>query len=154
MELTSEGRTNGYNFTDRVREALAAAREEAAQLGHETVGTEHLLLGLLSASPGVAAAILANLKVDAQQLRASLLALTLPASGRITGPDLPYRTRAKRALEESMAAARELNHNYVGTEHMLLGLLREGDGIAAKALTNAGVTLDNATTAVLNQVKK
>jgi ATP-dependent Clp protease ATP-binding subunit ClpC len=150
----ARGSMNGYNFTQRVREALAAARNEAGQLGHEFVGTEHILLGLLSASPGVAVAVLDNLNVDSKALRASTIALAPAASGRRTGPDLPYTSRSKKALELSMAVARELSHNYVGTEHMLLGLIREQDGVAAQALANAGVTFDNARVQALRATRK
>lgn len=144
LRKRSEGRTHGYNFTNRVRMALAAARKSAAELGHEYVGTEHILLGVLRTEPGVAFAVLLDLRVDIDQLRANVLALVERGSGVPTGSDLPYTSRAKRAVEESMAAARELNQNYVGTEHLLLGLIREKDGVAARALAQSGVTLDNA----------
>ncbi len=107
---------NGYNFTDRVRKVLQMAREEAARLHHEYVGTEHILLGLIREGEGVAAAVLTNLNVDLEEIQQKI----------------------------DMSEARELNHSYVGTEHLLLGLLREEKGIAAQVLTDAGVNLEQA----------
>ena len=136
---------NGYNFTERVRKVLAMAREEAARLHHEYVGTEHILLGLIREGEGVAAAVLQNLNVDLDEVQQRIedtVKKGKAASG--TGPDLPYTSRAKKVLELAMAEARDLNHSYVGTEHLLLGLLREEKGIAAQVLTDAGVNLDAA----------
>jgi hypothetical protein len=136
---------NGYNFTERVRKVLAMAREEAARLQHGYVGTEHLLLGLILEGEGVAAAVLANLSVDLEELRQNVEASVKKGKeAPIRGPDLPYTTRAKKVLELAMSEARELNHSYVGTEHLLLGLFREEKGIAARALTDTGVNLDAA----------
>ena len=141
---------NGFNFTERVRKVLAMAREESARLHHEYVGTEHLLLGLIREGQGVAATVLANLKVDREAVGRHVEKVVKAGRSSATpGPDLPYTSRAKRVLEESMAAARELNHSYVGTEHLLLGLLREGKGIAAQVLWDAGVTLDDARSEVV-----
>ncbi|HEX3866926.1 MAG TPA: Clp protease N-terminal domain-containing protein [Gemmatimonadaceae bacterium] len=135
---------NGYNFTERVRKTLALAREAAARLRHEYVGTEHVLLGLLREGQGVGVAVLENLRVDLAALADDVEQSTKPTAARHTGPDLPYTSRAKKALELAMAEARELDTPYVGTEHMLLGLLREEKGLAATALARAGVTLDAA----------
>ena len=136
---------NGYNFTERVRKVLAMAREEAARLHHEYVGTEHLLLGLLREGEGVAATALQNLEtdLDALSIRIEQVVKRGQASMK-TGPDLPYTSRAKKVLELAMEEARDLNHAYVGTEHLLLGLLREERGIAAQLLVDSGVTLDRA----------
>jgi ATP-dependent Clp protease ATP-binding subunit ClpC len=134
---------NGYNFTDRVRKVLQMAREEAARLHHEYVGTEHILLGLIREGEGVAAAVLTNLNVDLDDIQQKIEETV--KKGKATsapGPDLPYTSRAKKVLELAMTEARELNHSYVGTEHLLLGLLREEKGIAAQVLTDAGVTLE------------
>ena len=133
----------GYNFTDRVRYALQAAREEADTLRQGYVGTEHLLLGLLRVPDSTAAAMLTELGVSLTRLRDSVLEL-LPASTRagVPGPDLPYTSRGKKVLELSMVAARDLGHGYVGTEHVLLGLLREGKGIAAQVLAANGLSID------------
>jgi ATP-dependent Clp protease ATP-binding subunit ClpC len=134
---------NGYNFTDRVRKVLAMAREEAARLHHEYVGTEHILLGLIREGEGVAAAVLTNLSVDLEEIQQKIEETVKKGkAGAVTGPDLPYTSRAKKVLELAMAEARELNHSYVGTEHLLLGLLREEKGIAAQVLNDAGVTLE------------
>jgi ATP-dependent Clp protease ATP-binding subunit ClpC len=137
---------NGYNFTDRVRKVLQMAREEAARLHHEYVGTEHILLGLIREGEGVAAAVLANLNVDLediqQQIEETVKKGKAPAAAG--PPDLPYTSRAKKVLELAMSEARELNHSYVGTEHLLLGLLREEKGIAAQVLTDKGVNLEQA----------
>ncbi len=134
---------NGYNFTDRVRKVLQMAREEAARLHHEYVGTEHILLGLIREGEGVAAAVLQNLNVDLDEIAQRIEETVKKGkAAAATGPDLPYTSRAKKVLELAMAEARELNHSYVGTEHLLLGLLREEKGIAAQVLTDAGVSLE------------
>jgi ATP-dependent Clp protease ATP-binding subunit ClpC len=136
---------NGYNFTERVRKVLAMAREEAARLHHEYVGTEHILLGLIREGEGVAAAVLQNLNVDLEEIQQKIEETVKKGkAAQATGPDLPYTSRAKKVLELAMGEARELNHSYVGTEHLLLGLLREEKGIAASVLTDAGVNLEAA----------
>ncbi|HET9065783.1 MAG TPA: ATP-dependent Clp protease ATP-binding subunit [Gemmatimonadales bacterium] len=136
---------NGYNFTDRVRKVLQMAREEAARLHHEYVGTEHILLGLIREGEGVAAAVLTNLGVDLDDVQQKIEETVKKGkTAAATGPELPYTSRAKKVLELAMMEARELSHSYVGTEHLLLGLLREEKGIAAQVLTDAGVTLEQA----------
>ncbi len=141
---------NGYNFTERVRKVLAMAREEAARLHHEYVGTEHILLGLIREGEGVAAAVLQNMNVDLDEIQQKIEETVKKGkAAQTTGPDLPYTSRAKKVLELAMSEARELNHSYVGTEHLLLGLLREEKGIAAQVLTDAGVNLDAARTETL-----
>ena len=121
------------------------AREEAARLHHEYVGTEHILLGLIREGEGVAAAVLQNLSVDLDEIQQKIEdTVKKGKAAQATGPDLPYTSRAKKVLELAMGEARELNHSYVGTEHLLLGLLREEKGIAAQVLTDAGVNLDAA----------
>ena len=133
---------NGYNFTDRVRKVLQMAREEAARLHHEYVGTEHILLGLIREGEGVAAAVLSNLNVDLEEIQQKIEdSVKKGKAAAAAGPDLPYTSRAKKVLELAMSEARELNHSYVGTEHLLLGLLLEGDGIAAQVLVDLGATL-------------
>jgi len=142
---------NGYNFTERVRKVLAMAREEAARLHHEYVGTEHILLGLIREGEGVAATVLQNLSVELDDIQQKIEETVKKGkAGQTTGPDLPYTSRAKKVLELAMSEARELNHSYVGTEHLLLGLLREEKGIAAQVLTDAGVNLDAARTETLH----
>jgi len=136
---------NGYNFTDRVRKVLQLAREEAARLGHEYVGTEHILLGIIHDGEGVAVAALTNLNADLEDLRATIEATVTQGNGpKDPDRDFPYTSRAKKILELSMSEARELNHSYVGTEHLLLGVLREEKGIAAQTLFQAGVTREAA----------
>jgi len=141
---------NGYNFTERVRKVLQMAREEAQRLHHEYVGTEHILLGLIREGEGVAAAVLQNLNVDLDEVQQKIEDTVKKGKAvQATGPDLPYTSRAKKVLELAMSEARELNHSYVGTEHLLLGLLREEKGIAAQVLTESGVNLDAARTETL-----
>ncbi|MEP6689966.1 MAG: ATP-dependent Clp protease ATP-binding subunit [Gemmatimonadaceae bacterium] len=137
--------TPGYNFTERVRKVLAMAREEAARLHHEYVGTEHILLGLIREGEGVAAAVLQNLSVDLDEIQQRIEETVKKGkAASSSSPDLPYTSRAKKVLELAMSEARELNHSYVGTEHLLLGLLREEKGIAAQVLTDTGVNLEAA----------
>src|ERR687889_1863017 len=131
-----------YNFTDRVRKVLAMAREEAIRLQHDYVGTEHILLGLIREGEGVAAAVLMNLNVDLEQIHERIEESVRKGKATIALGELPYTSRAKKVLEYAMAEARELNHSYVGTEHLLLGLLREEKGIAAQVLNSLGVNLE------------
>src|SRR4051812_12813134 len=135
---------NGYNFTERVRKVLAMAREEAARLHHEYVGTEHILLGLIREGEGVAATVLQNLGVDLDAVSDRINETVKRGKSGTPGPDLPYTSRAKKVLELAMSQARELSHSYVGTEHLLLGLIAEHKGIAAQVLLDFGVTLENA----------
>jgi len=138
-----------YNFTDRVRKVLAMARDEAGRLQHDYVGTEHILLGLIREGEGVAAAVLANLAADLEKIHDQVEASVKPGKATIALGELPYTTRAKKVLEFAMTEARELNHSYVGTEHLLLGLLREEKGIAAQVLNAVGITLEDARTETL-----
>jgi DNA-binding transcriptional regulator YhcF (GntR family) len=133
-----------YNFTDRVRMVLAMARDEAIRLRHGYVGTEHILLGLIREGEGVAAAVLSILHVDVERIREQVEASVQKGKSAVGLGELPYTTWAKKVLEYAMVEARELNHPYVGTEHLLLGLLREERGIAARVLNSLGVTLDDA----------
>ena len=135
---------NGYNFTERVRKVLARAREEAGNRQHMYVGTEHILLGIIGENEGVAIGLLRTLRIDTGLLRRRVDEVVksgppLPAGG----PDRPYTSRAKKVLELAMAESRELNYSYVGTEHLLLGLIREEKGIAAQILVEAGASLDS-----------
>jgi ATP-dependent Clp protease ATP-binding subunit ClpC len=133
-----------YNFTDRVRKVLAMAREEAIRLQHDYVGTEHILLGLIREGEGVAAAVLLNLNVDLDQIQERTEEQVRKGKAGATMGELPYTSRAKKVLEFAVAEARELSHSYVGTEHLLLGLLREEKGVAAQVLESLGVNLDAA----------
>src|SRR5262245_57491908 len=136
---------NGYNFTDRVRRVLAGARGEAIELYHPYVGTEHILLSIAKDGDGVAAAVIENLGGRRDEIVDRVLRIVVrgPSLGRI-GPDLPYTSRAKKALELSMSEARIMSENYVNTEHLLLGLIAEERGIGAQVLMSVGVTLDRA----------
>jgi ATP-dependent Clp protease ATP-binding subunit ClpC len=125
------------------------AREEAGRLQHDYIGTEHLLLGLLREGEGVAAVVLMNIGLDIEQVRRAVEEAVPPSGGTLTIGDLPFNAGAKRALELAIEEAKELGHNYIGTEHLLLGLLREGDGIAAKALMRLGVALERLREATL-----
>lgn len=141
----------GYNFTERVRKVFSMARQEALRLGHEYVGTEHLLLGLLKEGEGVAAAALQNLSVDLDEVEHQIERTVLTGKpGQAIGPDIPYTSRAQKALQLAMQEAREiLHHSYVGTEHILLGLIREEKGIAGQTLIQNGVTLEAVRTEIL-----
>lgn len=136
----------GFNFTERVRRVLAQARDEAAALGHPYVGAEHQLLALLS-DDGVASTVLQNLGLDlpfaASAIRQRLAPGTVDLAG-LKDRQLPYTPWAKKVLEYAMKAATDLNHSYVGTEHLLLGLLLEGNGIAVEVLNSFGITLEDA----------
>lgn len=131
----------GYNFTIGVRRVLRAAREEANRLHHQYVGTEHQLLGLLQVEDDVPSKVLTNLGLDPVDLRARVAARLKPGPPRAAREDLPYTSRAKKALELAMTEARELRHSHISTEHLLLGLLRESKGIAAEVLIAAGAQL-------------
>jgi ATP-dependent Clp protease ATP-binding subunit ClpA len=134
---------NDPNFTTRVRIVLQMAREEAARLHHEYVGTEHILLALIDEEEGVALAVLTNLNMDLEEIRRKIEeTVKTGKAGAAAGPDLPYASRAKKVLEFAMSEARELNFDNVGTEHLLIGLLREEKGIAAQVLTDAGLTIE------------
>ena len=136
---------NGYNFTQRVRTVLAMAREEAARLHHEYVGTEHILLGLIREGEGVAATVLQNLNVDLDEVPQRIEAIVKKGgAAQSSWPHLPYTSRARKVLELAMEEARAMHHSYVGTEHLLLGLLAEGKGIAAHVLGALRVTLESA----------
>jgi ATP-dependent Clp protease ATP-binding subunit ClpC len=126
-------------FTERVRKVMYVAREEAARLQHDYIGTEHLLLGILREGEGIAASVLSNLKLDLDAIRQAVESMVSASGGTMTIGEIPFTPRAKRVLELSVDEARQLGHNYVGTEHLLLGLIREGEGIAARVLLELGV---------------
>ncbi len=142
-------RVVGYNLTDPARQVLLHARENASRLGHEYIGAEHLLLGLTDDNDGVAAAVLTNRKVNIPELRRSLEEARPRGTAHAIAPDLPYTSRARKVLEVAMEEARELGHSYVGTEHLLLALLRTPSNLGGEALADAGVTFDAARAEVL-----
>ena len=142
---------NGWDFTERLRMILARAREQVASLDHQKVGTEHMLLALLTDRGSVADAVLRSCNADPEAIRTTVLQAVARGKHR-SSSNLPYTWRAKKALELAMDEARSLNHSYVGTEHLLLGLLREEKGVGARALVHNGVTLERARTATLRQL--
>lgn len=129
-------------FTERAQKVLYFAQEEAKALYHNYIGTEHILLGLIREGEGIAAQALKNLGVQLETIRSKVEALI--GRGDVPGEVVGYTPRAKRVLELSMAEARRLGHNYIGTEHLLLGLIREGEGVAARVLQEVGVELNKA----------
>jgi ATP-dependent Clp protease ATP-binding subunit ClpA len=128
-------------FTARARKVLSLAQEEAQRFQHNYIGTEHLLLGLVREGQGVAARVLQNLGVDLPEVRNSVENI-IGRGDRIVRGEIGLTPRAKKVIELSVDEARRLNHHYIGTEHMLLGLVREGEGIAAGVLESLGVTLE------------
>ncbi|HIA20081.1 MAG TPA: ATP-dependent Clp protease ATP-binding subunit [Planctomycetaceae bacterium] len=137
-------------FTDRARKVMQLANQEAQRFNHEYIGTEHVLLGLVKEGSGVAANVLKNLDVDLRKIRLEVEKLVQSGPEMVTMGKLPQTPRAKKVIEYSMEEARNLNHNYVGTEHILLGLLREQEGVAAQVLMNLGLKLDEVREEVLN----
>ena len=137
-------------FTDRARKVMALANQEAQRFNHEYIGTEHILLGLVKEGSGVGANVLKNLDVDIKKLRLEVEKLVKSGPDMVTMGKLPHTPRAKKVIEYAIEEARSLNHNYIGTEHILLGLLRETEGIAAQVLMNLGLKLEDVRQEVLN----
>ena len=137
-------------FTDRARKVMALANQEAQRFNHEYIGTEHILLGLVKEGSGVGANVLKNLDVDLRKVRLEVEKLVKAGPEMVTMGKLPQTPRAKKVIEYAIEEARNLNHNYVGTEHLLLGLLREHDGVAAQVLRNLGLKLEEVREEVLN----
>jgi ATP-dependent Clp protease ATP-binding subunit ClpC len=137
-------------FTDRARKVMALANQEAQRFNHEYIGTEHILLGLVKEGSGVGANVLKNLDVDLRKVRLEVEKLVKSGPDMVTMGKLPQTPRAKKVIEYAIEEARSLNHNYVGTEHLLLGLLREQDGVAAQVLMNLGLKLEEVREEVLN----
>ncbi|MDO5581073.1 MAG: ATP-dependent Clp protease ATP-binding subunit [Planctomycetia bacterium] len=137
-------------FTDRARKVIQLANQEAQRFNHEYVGTEHILLGLIKEGGGVAASVLKNLGLDLRKIRLEVEKQVSSGPDLVTMGRLPQTPRAKKVIEYAMQEARSLNHNYVGTEHILLGLLREYEGVAAQVLMNLGLKLEDVRREVLN----
>jgi len=137
-------------FTDRARKVMQLANQEAQRFNHEYIGTEHVLLGLVKEGSGVAANVLKNLDVDLRRIRNEVEKIVQSGPDMVTMGKLPQTPRAKKVIEYAMEEARNLNHNYVGTEHLLLGLLREQEGVAAQVLMNLGLKLEDVREEVLN----
>ncbi|MEK3888969.1 ATP-dependent protease ATP-binding subunit ClpC [Bacillus sp. FSL K6-3431] len=134
-------------FTERAQKVLALSQEEAIRLGHNNIGTEHILLGLVSEGDGIAAKALYALALSPEMIQKEVE--TLIGRGQDKAESINYTPRAKKVIELSMDEARKLGHSYVGTEHILLGLIREGEGVAARVLNNLGVNLNKARQQVL-----
>jgi ATP-dependent Clp protease ATP-binding subunit ClpC len=134
-------------FTERAQKVLALAQEEAVRLGHNNIGTEHILLGLVREGEGIAAKALQALGLSPDKIQQEVE--TLIGRGQDASQTIHYTPRAKKVIELSMDEARKLGHSYVGTEHILLGLIREGEGVAARVLNNLGVSLNKARQQVL-----
>ncbi|MEE8460398.1 MAG: ATP-dependent Clp protease ATP-binding subunit [Phycisphaerales bacterium] len=137
-------------LTDRARKVMALANQEAQRFNHEYIGTEHILLGLVKEGSGVGANVLKNLDIDLRKVRLEVEKLVKSGPDMVTMGKLPQTPRAKKVIEYAIEEARNLNHNYVGTEHLLLGLLREHDGVAAQVLMNLGLKLEEVREEVLN----
>src|SRR6267378_401731 len=137
-------------FTDRARKVMQLANQEAQRFNHEYIGTEHILLGLVKEGSGVAANVLKNLDTDLRKIRLEVEKIVQAGPDMVTMGKLPQTPRAKKVIEYSIEEARNLNHNYVGTEHLLLGLLREQEGVAAQVLMNLGLKLEDVREEVLN----
>ncbi len=128
-------------FTDRARRVVVLAQEEARMLKHDYIGTEHILLGLIRESQGVAASALESLGISLEAVRREVEKTIGRGSNEQSG-HIPFTPRAKKSLELSLREALQLKHNYIGTEHILLGLIREGDGVAAQVLVRLGADLN------------
>jgi ATP-dependent Clp protease ATP-binding subunit ClpC len=136
-------------FTDRAKKVMSFARQEAMKFNHEYIGTEHILLGLVQEGSGVAANVLKNMTIDLEKIRHEVEKIVKTGPSMVTMGQLPFTPRAKKVLELSLEEASQLSHNYIGTEHLLLGLIRENEGIAAQVLMNLGVKLDEVREEVL-----
>ena len=126
-------------FTDRARKCLQLANHEAQRLNHEYIGTEHILLGLVKEGSGVASTVLKNLGIDLRKIKLEVEKLIQSGPDMVTMGKMPQTPRAKKVIENAIVEARNLNHNWVGTEHLLLGLLDEFDGLAGNVLRSFGI---------------
>ena len=134
--------TNRFEkFSERARRVLSLAQEEAQRFNHNYIGTEHILLGLVRETEGVAARVLSNLGVELGKVR-SAVEFIIGKGERNTPGEIGLTPRAKKVIELAVDEARRLNHHYIGTEHILIGLMREGEGVAAGVLESLGVSLD------------
>ncbi|MBI3332916.1 MAG: hypothetical protein HYZ93_02360, partial [Candidatus Omnitrophica bacterium] len=140
---------NMFNrFTERARKVILLAKEEAKRFNHDYIGTEHILLGLIREGEGVAAAVLQNLGLSSDQIRLEVEKLVQLGPSTIVSGDIPVTPKAKKVIELAMDEARNLGHNYIGTEHLLLGLIRDGEGIATAVLQRLGLRLETVTAEV------
>ena len=137
-------------FTDRAKKVMNLARQEAQRFNHEYLGTEHILLGLVQEGSGVAANVLKQMQIDLDKIRVEVEKIVKTGPSMVTMGQLPFTPRAKKVLELSLEEASNLGHNYIGTEHLLLGLIKENEGIAAQVLMNLGVKLEDVREEVLD----
>jgi ATP-dependent Clp protease ATP-binding subunit ClpC len=137
-------------FTDRARRVVVLAQEEARTLNHNHIGTEHILLGLIVDGEGVAAKALEGLGISLDQMRAEVESVIGRGESRSDAPHIPFTPRAKKVLELALREALQLGHNYIGTEHVLLGLVREGEGVGAQVLVKRGANLEQVRTQVVS----
>ena len=135
-------------FTDRARRVVVLAQEEARSLDHSYIGTEHILLGLIHEGEGVASSALEALGISLDDIRGDIESIVGRGDNAPVG-NIPFTPRAKKVLELSLREALQLGHNYIGTEHILLGLIREGDGVGAQVLVKRGATLERVRQEVL-----
>ncbi|MBI3316272.1 MAG: ATP-dependent Clp protease ATP-binding subunit, partial [Candidatus Omnitrophica bacterium] len=129
-------------FTERARKVILLAKQEAKRFNHDYIGTEHVLLGLLREGEGVAAAVLQSLGMNLNNIRLEVEKLVQLGPATVVSGDLPFTPKAKKVMELAMEEARTLGHNYIGTEHLLLGLIREGEGVASQVFMNMGLDLE------------
>ena len=129
-------------FTDRARRVMVDAQNEARSLGHNYIGPEHILLGLINEGDGVGAKALEAMQISTDTVRGRIEEITGRGQAPPTTGHIPFTPRAKKVLELSLREALQFGHNYIGTEHILLGLIHEGDGVAAQVLVGLGVELD------------
>lgn len=137
-------------FTERARKVILLAKEEAKRFNHDYIGTEHILLGLVREGEGVAAAVLASFGLSPDKIRLEVEKLVQPGPATVVSGDLPFTPKAKKVIELAIDEARTLGHNYIGTEHLLLGLIREGEGVASQVLMNSGLELEKVREEVMN----
>ena len=137
-------------FTDRSRKVMQLSNQEAQRFNHEYIGTEHILLGLIKEGSGVAANVLKNLDIDLHKARLEVEKLVVPSKEATTPGKLPQTPRTKKVIEYAIEEARNLGHNYIGTEHVLLGLLREQEGVACQVLLNLGLSLESVRQEILD----
>ena len=136
-------------FTERARRVIILAQEEAKRLNHSAVGTEHLLLGIIREGEGVASKVLESLNINPERVRAEIES-AIGRGERTPYEEVPLTPRAKKVLELALDEARRLGHNYIGTEHLLLGLIREGEGVAARVLEAMGADLERVRSQVVS----
>lgn len=137
-------------FTERAQKVILIAQEEAKRLNHDYVGTEHILLGLIALGEGVAAQVLSNLGVDLHKIQSEVEKIVGAGDNVMLLGEIPFSPRAKKVLELAVEEANNLGHYYVGTEHLLLGLLREEEGVASRVLENLGLRLDIVREEIIN----